>query len=41
MDGKVEYARSGDLNAWRPQIKSGIGYKTGDKHNSRVNTKSQ
>jgi hypothetical protein len=27
------------LNARRPHIKSGIGYKNGDKHNSRVNTK--
>jgi hypothetical protein len=31
MDEKVEYAR-------RTHIKSGIGYKTSDKHNSRVNT---
>jgi hypothetical protein len=29
------------LNARRPHIKSGIGYKTGDKHNSRVNTRGQ
>jgi hypothetical protein len=29
------------LNARRPHIKSGIGYKNGDKHNSRVNTKCQ
>jgi hypothetical protein len=29
------------LNARRPHIKSGIGYKNGDKHNSRVNTKGQ
>jgi hypothetical protein len=27
------------LNARRAHIKSGIGYKNGDKHNSRVNTK--
>jgi hypothetical protein len=25
------------LNARRPHIKNGIGYKVGDKHNSRVN----
>jgi hypothetical protein len=29
------------LNARRPHIKSEIGYKNGDKHNSRVNTKVQ
>jgi hypothetical protein len=29
------------LNARRPHIKSGIGYKNGDKHNSRVNAKGQ
>jgi hypothetical protein len=29
------------LNAKRPHIKSGIGYKNDDKHNSRVNTKGQ
>jgi hypothetical protein len=40
-DEKVEYARSVFLNARRPHIKSGIGYKNGDKHNSRVNTKGQ
>jgi hypothetical protein len=38
---KVEYARSVFLNARRPHIKSGIGYKNGNKHNSTVNTKSQ
>jgi hypothetical protein len=38
-DEKVEYARSVFLNARRPHIKSEIGYKNGDKHNSRVNTK--
>jgi hypothetical protein len=27
------------LNARRPHIKNRIGYKNGDKHNSRVNTK--
>jgi hypothetical protein len=37
----VEYKRSVFLNARRPHIKSGIGYKNGDKHNSRVNTKGQ
>jgi hypothetical protein len=41
VDEKVEYARSVYLNARRPHIKSGIGYKTGDKHNSKVNTKGQ
>jgi hypothetical protein len=34
LDEKVEYAR-------RPHIKGAIGYKTGDKHNLRVITKSQ
>jgi hypothetical protein len=29
------------LNARRSHIKSGIGYKTGDKHNSKVNIKGQ
>jgi hypothetical protein len=29
------------LNTRRPYIKSGIRYKNGDKHNSRVNTKGQ
>jgi hypothetical protein len=40
-DEKVEYARSVFLNARRPHIKNGIGYKNGDKHNSRVDTKDQ
>jgi hypothetical protein len=40
-DEKFEYARSAYLNARRPHIKSGIGYKTGDKHNLRVNTRGQ
>jgi hypothetical protein len=40
-DEKVEYARSVFLNARRPYIKNRIGYKNGDKHNSRVNTKGQ
>jgi hypothetical protein len=38
---KVEYARSVFLNARSPHIKSGIGYKNGDKHNFGVNTKCQ
>jgi hypothetical protein len=38
---RVEYARSVFLNARRLHIQSGIGYKNGDKHNSRVNTKGQ
>jgi hypothetical protein len=29
------------LNARRPHIKSEIGYKNGDKHNSRINSKGQ
>jgi hypothetical protein len=36
IDEKIEYARSVFLNARRPHIKNGIGYKSGDKHNSRV-----
>jgi hypothetical protein len=40
-DEKVEYARSVFLNARRPHIKSGIGYKNGDKHNSRIKSKGQ
>jgi hypothetical protein len=40
-DEKVEYARSIFLNARRQYIKSAIGYKNGDKHNSRLNTKGQ
>jgi hypothetical protein len=40
-DEKIEYARSIFFNARSPHIKSGIGYKNGDKHNSRVNTKGQ
>jgi hypothetical protein len=34
---KLEYTRSAYLNARRPHIKNVIGYKMGDKHNSRVN----
>jgi hypothetical protein len=41
MMKKVEYVRCVFLNARRPHIKNGIGYKNGDKHNSRVNTKGQ
>jgi hypothetical protein len=37
----VEYARIVFLNARRPHIKSGIRFKNGDKHNSRVNTNGQ
>jgi hypothetical protein len=37
----VEYARSAYLNARRPHIKNGIGYKMRDKHNSRVNNNDQ
>jgi hypothetical protein len=37
----VEYARSVFLNVRRSHIKSGIRYKNGDKHNSRVKTKGQ
>jgi hypothetical protein len=36
-DEKVEYTRSAYLNTRRPHIKNDIGYKMGDKHNSRVN----
>jgi hypothetical protein len=39
-DEKIEYART-YLNARMSHIKSGIGYKIGDTHNSRVNTKGQ
>jgi hypothetical protein len=38
VDEKIEYARSVFLNARRPDITNGIGYKSGDKHNSRVNS---
>jgi hypothetical protein len=38
IDEKIEYAQSVVLNARRPHIKNGIGYKSGDKHNSRVNS---
>jgi hypothetical protein len=35
---KIEHARSVFLNAKRSNIKNDIGYKSGDKHNSRVNS---
>jgi hypothetical protein len=38
---KIKYVRSAYLNARMSHIKNGIGYKMGDKHNSRVNTKGQ
>jgi hypothetical protein len=38
MDEKIEYARNASLNARRLHIKNGVGYRTGDKHNSRVVT---
>jgi hypothetical protein len=41
MEEKVEYTRSVFLNARRSHIKSGIGYKNSDKHNSRLNTEGQ
>jgi hypothetical protein len=40
-DEKIEYTRSFFLNARRPHINSGIGYKASDKHNSRMNTRDQ
>jgi hypothetical protein len=40
-DEKIKYARSAYLNARMSHIKNDIGYKMGDKHNSRVNTKGQ
>jgi hypothetical protein len=38
---KLEYARSAYLNMRRPHIKCESGYKTGNQHNIRVNTKGQ
>jgi hypothetical protein len=38
IDKNIEYARSIFLNARRPHIKNGIGYKSGDKHNLKVNS---
>jgi hypothetical protein len=37
----LEYARSAYMTVRRPHIKSGIGYKIGSQHNTRVNTKGQ
>jgi hypothetical protein len=41
IDEKIVYAQSVFLNARWPHIKNGIGYKSGDKHNSRVNSNSK
>jgi hypothetical protein len=38
---KLEYVRSAYINAKRPHIKNGNGYKMGDKHNTRVNNNGQ
>jgi hypothetical protein len=38
---KLEYERNAYMNARRPHIKNGLGYKMGDKHNSRVNNNGQ
>jgi hypothetical protein len=38
IDEKINYAQSDFLNARRPHIKNGIDYKSGHKHNSRVNS---
>jgi hypothetical protein len=38
IDEKIEYARSVFLNARRPHIKNDIDNKSGDNHNSRVNS---
>jgi hypothetical protein len=38
---KLEYARSAYINVRRPHIRNGLGYKVGDKHNSRVNDNGQ
>jgi hypothetical protein len=38
IDEKIEYARSVFLNARRSHIKNGIGYKSGDKYISRINS---
>jgi hypothetical protein len=37
IDEKIEYVRSVFLNTRRSHIKNGIDYKSGDKHNLRVN----
>jgi hypothetical protein len=41
MDENVEYVRSAYLKAIMSHIKSGNGYKTGDKHNTSVKTNGQ
>jgi hypothetical protein len=38
---KFKYARSAYMNVRRPHIKSEIGYKIDNQHNTRVNTKDQ
>jgi hypothetical protein len=38
INEKIEYVRSVFLNTRKSQIKNSIGYKSGDKHNSRVNS---
>jgi hypothetical protein len=38
IDEKIEYEQSVFLNARRSHIKNGIGYKSSDKHNSRINS---
>jgi hypothetical protein len=38
IDENIEYARSVFLNARRSHIKNDIDYKSGDKHNLRVNS---
>jgi hypothetical protein len=38
IDEKVEYTKSAYLNTRRPNNKSGLEYKNGDKNNSKVNT---
>jgi hypothetical protein len=38
IDKKIGYARSVFLNVRRSHIKNGIGYKSDDKHNLRVNS---
>jgi hypothetical protein len=38
IDEKIEYAQNIFLNARRSHIKNDIDYKSGDKHNSRVNS---
>jgi hypothetical protein len=38
IDEKIEYVGSVFLNVRKPHIKNGIDYKSGDKHNLRVNS---